>query len=166
VVALGYDDVKLSPSGSKYAGAPIGLTHEWDYAGRWRETKLERDRWAMAFRAMKRRHVAAPMGSGAKQDSCFYWLIVATQRARKVDANAYTTLMEGVKWKLAHKRADRAVWSHEYRGAATLRQRTILALRSTLAALEHEEALGAAERPLGELQFSGIERPFSEVTDG
>ncbi|MEA3200296.1 MAG: hypothetical protein QOE90_1724 [Thermoplasmata archaeon] len=163
---MAYDDVKVSPSGAKYVGAPIGLTHEWEYAGRWRETKLAPDRWTMAFRAMKRRHVGAPIGSGAKQDSGFYWLIVATQRARKVDANAYTTMMEGVKWKLAHKRADRAVWSHEYRGAATMRQRTILALRSTLAGLEREEALGVAERDLGQLSFSGIDLPFSEVMEG
>jgi hypothetical protein len=41
----------------------------------------------------------------------YHWYILGHQTVRKLDANAYTTAMTGSKFKLAHKRADKATWS-------------------------------------------------------
>jgi hypothetical protein len=41
----------------------------------------------------------------------YHWYIFAHQNVRKLDANNYTTSMSGLKYKLAHKRAEKDKWS-------------------------------------------------------
>jgi hypothetical protein len=40
-----------------------------------------------------------------------HWYIVAHQIVKKVGANKYTTTMTGIKYKLAHKRAEQENWN-------------------------------------------------------
>jgi hypothetical protein len=53
----------------------------------------------------------APEGSGVPVGTEYHWYILADQKVKKLDANNYTTSMIGLKYKLAHKRADRNNWS-------------------------------------------------------
>jgi hypothetical protein len=41
----------------------------------------------------------------------YHWYILANQTVKKLDANNYTTSMMGLKYKLAHKRAEKNNWS-------------------------------------------------------
>jgi hypothetical protein len=41
----------------------------------------------------------------------YHWYILAHQNVKKVDANRYTTSMTGIKYKLAHRRAERENWN-------------------------------------------------------
>ncbi len=41
----------------------------------------------------------------------YHWYLLAHQNVRKLDANSYTTSMEGLNYKLAHKRAEKGKWS-------------------------------------------------------
>ena len=105
--------------GRVYSGMHVGGTHEWDYPeGRWRERKVSPDKWEFTFAAAKRRRWGAPDGSGAEPGSTWHWLVVASQMARKVDANAYTTFMQGVKYKVGHKRPGWKAFSYAYEGRA------------------------------------------------
>ena len=42
----------------------------------------------------------------------YHWYILADQNVRKVHANNYTTSTTGLKYKLAHKRAERKMEHH------------------------------------------------------
>jgi hypothetical protein len=53
----------------------------------------------------------APEGSGVPVGTEYHWYILAHQNARKLDANSYTTSMIGLKYKLAHKRAEKEKWN-------------------------------------------------------
>ncbi len=46
-----------------------------------------------------------PVGTG------YHWYILAHQNVTKLNADDYSTSMTGVKFKLAHKRADKGTWS-------------------------------------------------------
>jgi hypothetical protein len=59
----------------------------------------------------KRRAWQAPEGSGVPVGTEYHWYILADQNVRKLDANSYTTSMTGLKYKLAHKRAEKERWS-------------------------------------------------------
>jgi hypothetical protein len=41
----------------------------------------------------------------------YHWYILAHQHVRKLNANDYTTSLSGLKFKLAHKRADNEKWN-------------------------------------------------------
>jgi hypothetical protein len=111
---MGYDDVK-EHEGQRYAGMPVGAGHEWDYPdGTWTEEKQAPDRWSFTFASTKRRTTPAPEGSGADPGTRYHWYILAHQRVRKIDKDAYETLMEGRKYKLAHRRPYWKRWSSEY----------------------------------------------------
>ncbi|MGH9912087.1 MAG: hypothetical protein ACRD5E_09455 [Nitrososphaeraceae archaeon] len=72
----------------------------------------------------KRRAGNAPEGFGVPVGTEYHWYIVAHQIVKKVDANKYTTTMTGIKYKLAHKRAEQEIgillnihsrnYQHEY----------------------------------------------------
>jgi hypothetical protein len=59
----------------------------------------------------KRRAWPAPEGSGVPVGTEYHWYILAHQNVKKLDANNYTTSMEGLKYKLAHKRAKKEKWN-------------------------------------------------------
>src|SRR5262245_52538108 len=71
----------------------------------------------------------------------YHWYILAHQTVRKLDANNYTTAMTGLKYKLAHKRADKGTWSASSRGQ---RRRLIEILREMIAHLEMDLEPSAA----------------------
>jgi hypothetical protein len=98
--------------GKKYTGMKVGRTHKWYYdKGEWKEKKLTPDKWQFSYNVTKRRAGNAPEGSGVPVGTEYHWYILANQNVKKLDANNYTTSMLGLKYKLAHKRAERNNWS-------------------------------------------------------
>ena len=106
-----YDQFKEF-EGRKYTGMRVGRTHKWYYdKGEWKEKKVTPDKWQFTFNVTKRRAGHAPEGSGVPVGTEYHWYILANQTVKKLDANKYTTSMLGLKYKLAHKRADSDRWS-------------------------------------------------------
>jgi hypothetical protein len=98
--------------GKKYTGMKVGRTHKWYYnKGEWKEKKLSPDKWQFTYNVTKRRAGNAPEGSGVPLGTEYHWYILANQIVKKIDANSYTTSMMGLKYKLAHKRAENNTWS-------------------------------------------------------
>jgi hypothetical protein len=98
--------------GKKYTGMKVGRTHKWYYdKGEWKEKKLTPDKWQFSYNVTKRRSGHAPEGSGVPVGTEYQWYILAAQNVKKLDANNYTTTMTGLKYKLAHKRAEKTYWS-------------------------------------------------------
>lgn len=98
--------------GKKYTGMKVGRTHKWYYdKGEWKEKKLTPDKWQFSYNVTKRRAGNAPEGSGVPVGTEYHWYILANQNVKKLDANEYSTSMIGLKYKLAHKRAERKNWS-------------------------------------------------------
>ena len=98
--------------GKLYTGMAIGRSHKWNYdKGVWRETKVTPDRWELTYDVVKRRAGRAPEGSGVPVGTAYHWFILSHQYVEKLNANDYLTSMIGVKFKLAHKRANKDKWS-------------------------------------------------------
>jgi hypothetical protein len=98
--------------GKNYTGMKVGRTHKWYYdKGEWKEKKVTPDKWQFSYNVTKRRAGNAPEGSGVPVGTEYNWYILANQNVKKLDANNYTTSMIGLKYKLAHKRADKNNWS-------------------------------------------------------
>jgi hypothetical protein len=98
--------------GEKYTGMKVGRTHKWYYdKGEWKEKKVTPDKWQFTYNVTKRRAGIAPEGSGVPLGTEYHWYILANQNVKKIDANSYTTSMIGLKYKVAHKRAEKNSWS-------------------------------------------------------
>jgi hypothetical protein len=98
--------------GKQYTGMKIGRSHKWYYdKGEWKEKKITPDQWEIHYAVTKRRAGKAPEGSGVPVGTEYNWYILAHQNVRKLNANDYSTELAGMKFKLAHKRADKATWS-------------------------------------------------------
>jgi hypothetical protein len=98
--------------GQQYTGMKIGRSHKWYYdKGEWKETKVTPDLWTISYAVTKRRAGRAPEGSGVPVGTEYHWYILAHQHVRKLNANDYTTTLTGLKFKLAHKRADTEKWN-------------------------------------------------------
>lgn len=122
--------------GRKYSGMQIGRSHHWDYdAGDWKETKITPDLWEISYAVTKRRRGHAPEGSGVPVGTEYHWYILAHQNVRKLNANDYTTSMTGLKFKLAHKRADKDKWNIS---GPTQRKHLVKFLKDVIAQLEKE----------------------------
>ena len=114
IPGVAFDDLKEF-GGKVYSGMPVGGGHTWKYTdGVWRERKTAPDRWEFTFSSLKRRIREAPEGSGVLVGTGYHWFIVAHQRVRKLDKDSYETAMEGVKYKVAHRRPYWRHWSTEY----------------------------------------------------
>jgi hypothetical protein len=99
-------------NGRKYTGMRVGGSHKWYYEkGIWSEKKIAPDKWELTYTVNKKRAWDAPEGSGVPVGTEYHWYILAHQNVRKLDANNYATSMTGIKYKLAHKRADRLNWN-------------------------------------------------------
>jgi hypothetical protein len=134
-LARTYDQFKAF-EGRYYTGMKVGGRHKWYYdAGEWKETKITPDRWQFTYAVNKRRAGKAPEGSGVPVGTEYHWYIVAHQNVRKLDANSYTTAMTGVKFKVAHKRADKDAWSVSEQ---TQKKNVLKLLREMVAQLEKE----------------------------
>ena len=122
--------------GKRYTGMAIGRTHKWYYdAGEWKEKKVTPEKWEINYAVTKRRAGRAPEGSGVPVGTEYHWYILAHQIVRKLNANDYTTAMSGLKFKLAHKRADTEKWSA---GEKAQRNKLIKLLKEMIAELEAE----------------------------
>lgn len=131
-----YNQVKRF-QGQQYTGMQIGRSHHWDYdKGDWIETKITPDLWEISFNVTKRRKGrGAPEGSGVPLGTEYHWYILANQTAKKLNANDYSTSMHGLKFKLAHKRADKHKWSVT---GPTQRKHLIKFLKDFIAQLEKD----------------------------
>jgi hypothetical protein len=106
-----YDQLKEF-AGRQYTGMQVGRSHKWNYdAGTWKETKITPDLWEISYAVTKRRAARAPEGSGVPVGTAYHWYVMAHQVVKKLDANDYSTEMTGLKYKVAHKRADKEKWS-------------------------------------------------------
>jgi hypothetical protein len=83
----------------------------------------------------KRRKGKAPEGSGVPVATGYHWYIAAHQKVVKLNANDYSTAMTGLKYKLAHKRADKEKWSAS---APAQRKHLVKFLKEMIAQLEKE----------------------------
>jgi hypothetical protein len=98
--------------GKQYTGMKVGRSHKWYYdKGEWKEKKITPDKWEFTYAVNKRRAGHAPEGSGVPVGTEYHWYILAHQHVRKLDANNYTTSMTGLKYKIAHKRAEKEKWN-------------------------------------------------------
>ncbi|MFX0135137.1 MAG: hypothetical protein ACFFDN_15955 [Candidatus Hodarchaeota archaeon] len=103
-------------NGQKYSGMTVGGKHSWNYnKGIWNETKIMPNKWKFDFTCNKYRNHQAPPGTGAPNKTEFHWYIIADQKVVKIDENTYQTVMEGLKYKVAHKRPNFKYWSYVYR---------------------------------------------------
>jgi hypothetical protein len=124
-------------NGQKYSGMKVGTGHDWDYQpGEWKETKVTPDMWQFSFGTIKRRHQAAPIGSGAPDGTAYHWYIVADQMVKKIDANAYETMMTGLKYKVGHKRPYWQTFSYKYPDQMSEKDRKIQFLKEEIARIE------------------------------
>src|SRR4051812_96419 len=122
--------------GRQYTGMRVGRSHKWYYdQGEWKETKITPDLWEISYAVTKRRAGKAPEGSGVPVGTEYHWYILAHQNVRKLNANDYSTAMTGLKYKLAHKRADKDKWSAT---AKTQRKRLIKLMQELIAQLEKD----------------------------
>src|SRR2546423_3632167 len=122
--------------GQRYTGMKIGRSHKWYYdKGEWKEKKITPDMWQISYAVTKRRAGRAPEGSGVPVGTAYHWYIVAHQNVTKLNANDYTTSLAGLKFKIAHMRADSGKWSATPK---TQRKRMIKFLREVIADLERE----------------------------
>lgn len=122
--------------GRQYTGMKVGRSHKWYYdKGVWKETKMTPDLWQINYGVVKRRAGKAPEGSGVPVGTEYHWYILAHQNVRKLDANSYTTALTGLKYKLAHKRADKGKWSVSEK---TQRKKLIKVLQDMIKQLEKD----------------------------
>ena len=139
-ISNGYNEYK-DFEGKKYTGMRVGGTHQWYYdKGEWKEKKITPDKWEFTYATNKRRAWQAPEGSGVPVGTEYHWYLLAHQNVRKLDANSYTTSMEGLKYKLAHKRAEIGKWrSTDY----AQKERLIQILEESIDQLKKEMAEAA-----------------------
>ncbi len=135
-VAASYNAVK-NFQGRRYTGMKVGRGHTWNYdAGQWKETKITPDEWSFTYAVTKRRKGKAPEGSGVPVGTEYHWYILAHQIVKKLNANDYSTSLEGTKYKLAHRRADHEKWNIS---ETTQRRHLIKLLQATIDDLATEE---------------------------
>lgn len=131
-----YDQLKVF-EGQYYKGMKVGRRHHWHYAkGVWKEQKLTPDLWKFHYQVKKKRAGKAPEGSGVPVGTEYQWAILAKQVVRKLDANTYETEMDGLKFKVAYKKADKNSWSVGTKGQ---RDRLIQFLQQTIDFLKKED---------------------------
>lgn len=135
--SVSYDEFK-EYEGQKYTGMKIGRSHKWYYdQGEWKEKKVTPDLWQFSYAVTKRRAGRAPEGSGVPVGTEYHWYILGHQNVSKLNANDYTTSMSGLKFKIAHKRADSGKWSASPKAQ---RRRMIKFLQDVIRDLEKQDA--------------------------
>src|SRR5438105_12285412 len=143
-VAATYDAFKEF-EGRRYTGMRVGRGHKWNYdPGVWTEKKVTPDQWEIHYAVTKRRVGKAPEGSGVPVGTGYHWYILAHQNVTKLNANEYTTSMTGMKFKLAHRRADKDTWSESTQAQ---RRHLIRILQQVIQDLERD-ALAEAGEPV------------------
>jgi hypothetical protein len=145
--------------GQQYTGMKIGRSHKWYYdKGEWKETKITPDLWEISYAVTKRRAGKAPEGSGVPVGTEYHWYILAHQNVRKLNANDYTTSLTGLKFKLAHKRADKEKWSTS---SKTQKKRLVKLMQEFIEQLQKEPV--PVEFEYGGESFRGEAVPISQT---
>ena len=130
-----YETIK-NYDGKQYVGMQIGRSHKWYYdKGEWKDKKITPDLWEIRYAVTKRRAGKAPKGSGAPVGTGYHWYILAHQEVIKLNADDYTTVLSGLKYKIAHKRAAKGNWSAS---VPTQRKTLLKFLKEMVAQLEKE----------------------------
>ncbi len=141
---MSYDQFK-EHEGKKYTGMRVGRSHKWYYdQGEWKETKVTPDLWQISYAVTKHRAGKAPEGSGVPVGTEYHWYILAHQNVKKLNANEYTTSMTGMKFKIAHKRANSEKWSATPEGQ---RKRMIAFLKDVIGELERQQPVKPKAKP-------------------
>ena len=110
-VGASYEAIK-NYNGKQYVGMQIGRSHKWYYdKGEWKDKKITPDLWEIRYAVKKRRAGKAPEGSGAQVGTGYHWYILAHQEVLKLNEDDYSTVLSGLKYKIAHKRAVKGNWS-------------------------------------------------------
>jgi hypothetical protein len=134
-IAASYNRYKFY-GGQQYSGMTVGRSHKWYYdKGIWLDKKITPDKWLINFEVTKRRAGKAPEGSGVPVGTEYHWYILAHQMVEKLDANSYSTKMNGLKFKIAHKRASKDKWNIS---DTTQRNHLIKILKGFIEELESE----------------------------
>jgi hypothetical protein len=124
--------------GRRYTGMKIGRSHKWYYdQGVWNEKKITPEEWEINYSVTKRRAGKAPEGSGVPVGTQYHWYVIAHQVVSKLNANDYSTSLTGLKFKLAHKRADKETWSSS---TTARRKKAVQILRQVADELEAQMA--------------------------
>lgn len=106
-------------NGQEYSGMTVGGQHSWDYnGGIWNEVKVTPNKWRFEFTCNKYRKHPAPPRTGAPDKTEYHWYILADQKVMKIDENTYQTVMNGLKFKIGHKRPNWNFWSYNYHNEA------------------------------------------------
>lgn len=130
--------------GKHYTGMKVGRSHSWVYdAGPWKETKITPDKWEIHYSVTKRRKGRAPEGSGVPVGTKYHWYILAHQIVEKLNANDYSTEMSGIKYKVAHQRANKDDWNIS---ELAQKKRLVKVLKELTSTLEEEIEEGAEKR--------------------
>ena len=130
-----YETIK-NYNGKQYVGMQIGRSHKWYYdKGEWKDKKITPDLWEIRYAVTKRRAGKAPKGSGAPVGTGYHWYIMAHQEVLKKNEDDYTTVLSGLKYKIAHKRAAKGNWSAS---VPTQRKTLLKFLKEMVAQLENE----------------------------
>jgi hypothetical protein len=142
----------------QYTGMKVGGSHKWYYdKGEWHETKITPDLWAISYSVTKRRAGKAPKGAGVPKGTGYHWFIIAHQNVNKLNLDDYSTSMNGLKFKLAHKRAGKEKWNAS---STAQRKNTILFLKGIIRQLSVKPI--AIEFEYEEKMFTGEVIPILE----
>jgi len=134
-VDASYEAIK-NYNGKQYVGMQIGRSHKWYYdKGEWKDKKITPDLWEIRYEVTKRRAGKAPKGSGAPIGTGYHWYIMAHQEVLKLNEDDYSTVLSGLKYKIAHKRAAKGSWSAS---VATQRKTLVKFIKEMVAQLEKE----------------------------
>lgn len=134
-IADSYNRFKVY-QGRQYTGMAVGRSHKWYYdQGVWLDKKITPEKWMINFEVTKRRAGKAPKGSGVPVGTEYHWYILAHQMVKKLDANSYSTSMNGLKFKIAHKRSDKGKWNISDK---TQRDHLVKILKGFIKELEQE----------------------------
>ena len=134
-VGVSYEAIK-NYNGKQYVGMQIGRSHKWYYdKGEWKDKKITPDLWEIRYTVKKRRAGKAPKGSGAPVGTGYHWYILAHQEVLKLNEDDYSTVLSGLKYKIAHKRAAKGNWSAS---VAAQRKTLLKFLKEMVTQLEKE----------------------------
>lgn len=134
-VEASYEAIK-NYNGKQYVGMQIGRSHKWYYdKGEWKDKKITPDLWEIRYAVTKRRAGKAPKGSGAPIGTGYHWYILAHQEVLKLNEDDYSTVLSGLKYKIAHKRAAKGNWSAS---VATQRKTLLKFFKEMVTQLEKE----------------------------
>ena len=101
--------------GNPYGFRPGNSRYQWDFLkGKWLERRIDANEHSFVLKArFEKTKDAFPTLTGDIGTE-FRWFVCADQIARKVDDNAFETLMSGLRFLVGYKKPKWKQFSHEY----------------------------------------------------